>query len=80
MTCGRVALPSGGTAIICGLPKPKRCKCGRPGTLLCDWKVPSRKSGTCDEPICHGCATSPARDKDLCPAHAKAFEEWKARR
>ena len=82
MTCTRVALPGGGHAIVCtsGKVKAKRCKCGNPAPLLCDWKVPSRLSGTCDKPICATCATSPAPDKDLCQEHAKAFEEWKASR
>jgi len=44
--------------------------------LLCDWKVPGRRSGTCDVPICSRCTASPAPDKDLCPDHAAA---WKAR-
>lgn len=80
MTCERVTLPGGGTAIVCGTRKRKRCDCGRPATLACDWKVPSRKSGTCDAPICAGCTTSPAPEKDLCPAHAAEFEHWKEAR
>lgn len=80
MACRGVKLPDGGSAIICGLPRPKRCGCGRPSTLLCDWKVPTKRSGTCDKPICASCSTSPAPDKDLCPAHAAAFEAWKAKR
>ena len=77
MTCERVALPAGGYAIVCGTRRRKRCACGRPATLECDWKVPARKSGTCDAPICERCTTSPAPDKDLCPKHAQAFKEWK---
>jgi hypothetical protein len=79
MICQHVTLPDGGTAIICSGGKRQRCKCGRPATLLCDWKVPKRQSGTCDAPICASCATSPAPGKDLCPTHAAAFEEWKVR-
>lgn len=79
MACEHVSLPGGGSAIICGL-KRQRCSCGRRATLACDWKVPTRKSGTCDAPICASCTTSPMPDKDLCPKHAKAFEEWKAAR
>lgn len=78
MTCERVTLPGGGGAIVCG--PTRRCKCGRRATLLCDWKVPTKKSGTCDAPLCDRCATSAAPDKDLCAAHAVAFEAWKAAR
>ena len=53
-----------GVAIVC--TRGRRCPCGRPATLECDWKVPTRKSGTCDAPICTGCTTSPAPGKDLC--------------
>lgn len=80
MTCERVSLPGGITAIVCGTRRKPRCKCGQPAPLLCDWKVPGKKSGTCDAPICKRCATSPAPDKDLCPAHAEAFRVWKANR
>lgn len=73
MTCHRI-----GNAIVC--TPTKRCKCGRRATLECDWKVPTRASGTCDKPICKRCTFSPAADKDLCPAHAKAFATWKANR
>lgn len=78
MVCGYVSIPGGGTAIVCGIRTRRRCACGRPAPLLCDWKVPAKKSGTCDRPICQRCATSPAPDKDLCPEHATAFVAWKA--
>jgi hypothetical protein len=84
MVCQTVTLPGGATAIVCGpRQKRKRCvKCRGPADLLCDWKTPTEKRPrkTCDRPICAGCSTSPAPDKDLCPDHAVAFEEWKARR
>lgn len=77
MTCERVPLPGGGHAIVCGTrQRRKRCACGRPADLLCDWKVPSRRSGTCDKPVCDQCTASPAPDKDLCPDHARAYEDW----
>lgn len=79
MHCQHVRFPGGGTALVCG-PKPRRCKCGNAATLLCDWKMPSRKSGTCDAPICERCATTPAPGKDLCPKHAEAFEQWRQSR
>lgn len=80
MACKRVTLPGGIAAIVCGTRGARRCACGRKSTLLCDWRVPARKSGTCDAPICDQCSTRPAPDKDLCPAHAAEFEVWKARR
>lgn len=79
MTCDPVRLPGGGTAIVCSSRRRQRCKCGKPANLLCDWKVPAKKSGTCDVPLCSGCSTKPAPDKDLCPDHAEAFAAWKAR-
>lgn len=78
MPCQHVKLPGGGTAIVCG-PRQRvpKCKCGsgRPADLLCDWKV---GEGTCDAKICSACSTSPAEDKDLCPAHAEAWKAWLA--
>ena len=71
MTCHHLSLPDGTNAIVCG--PTRRCACGNRHTLLCDWKVPAKKSGTCDKPLCARCTTSPAPDKDLCSAHAA---EW----
>lgn len=79
MTCEHVSLPGGATAIVCSSGRRQRCKCGRPATLLCDWKVKTKKSGTCDAPLCSSCTTSPAPDKDLCPTHAAEFEKWRRR-
>lgn len=78
MVCEHVALPDGGHAIVCS--SRKRCACGRPATLLCDWIVPNRKSGTCDTPLCRCCTMSPAKDKDLCPTHWQAYQVWLADR
>lgn len=77
MTCEHVTLPDGGRAIVCSSRRRARCACGRPAPLLCDWKISGRR-GTCDAPLCNRCTTSPAPDNDLCPAHAEAFEQWKA--
>lgn len=79
MACQHVTLPGGGTAIVCGTRSRQRCACGKPATLACDWKVPTKKSGTCDAPICAKCTTSPAPDKDICPSHVEALEAWQAR-
>lgn len=80
MTCEVVTMPEGGRAIVCSSRRRPRCQCGRPAPLLCDWKVTSKRSGTCDEPICQACSTSPAQGKDLCPTHAEAFVHWQATR
>ena len=78
MPCTHVNLPGGGTAIVCTTSRTRpRCACGKPAPLLCDWKV---DAGTCDTPICAACSTRPARDKDLCPTHAKAWKAWKSNR
>lgn len=78
MACEVVELPDGNRAIVCGPRRARpKCLCGRPATLECDWKVPGRRSGTCDKPLCPACTHVPAPGKDLCPEHAAA---WKARR
>jgi hypothetical protein len=79
MTCERVTLPDGTRAIVCGSRRVRRCACGQPHTLLCDWKVKDRRSGTCDAPLCPRCTTSPMPGKDLCPTHAQAFAARQAR-
>lgn len=76
MVCERVSLPGGGAAIVCSPGRRKRCACGKPAPFLCDWKVPSRRTGTCDAPICADHATAPAPDKHLCPAHAADYAQW----
>ncbi len=78
MPCTTVRLPPGEAAIVC--TATRRCACGARATLLCDWKRPDRRSGTCDRPICQTCATSPAPGKDLCPEHANAWRAWQAAR
>lgn len=78
MGCEHVRLPGGHAAIVCS--PTRRCKCGRRATLECDWKVATRRSGTCDAPICAACARSPAPNKDLCPKHQIVFRQWKAAR
>lgn len=54
----------------------QRCGCGSLATLLCDWKVKAKRTGTCDKPLCEVCSYHPAPEKDLCPEHAA---EWKVR-
>jgi hypothetical protein len=78
MRCQRVKVGNT-TAIVCGSrPRLMLCRCGsgKLPDLLCDWKVPTKRSGTCDAKLCADCSDKPAADKDLCPQHAA---EWKAR-
>lgn len=79
MTCERVQI-GGHVGIVCGVRGARRCPCGHLATLECDWKVPGRRSGTCDAPLCERCTTRPAPGKDLCARHVEAFAEWKASR
>lgn len=74
MACHFVEV-DGVRAIVCTSGRAKRCRCGRVATRECDWKVPSRKSGTCDAPVCDRCTLSPAPDKDLCPEHAARWRQ-----
>lgn len=66
--------------IVCGGPKPKFCACGRREEFQCDWKVPGKKSGTCDRSLCAVHAQEVAPGKHLCPEHQKAYEAWQRRR
>lgn len=84
MPCHHVKIPGGGAAIVCVRTKKKqRCSvkdCVRPGTQLCDWKVPERKSGTCDALVCVFHTHNPAGHphKDLCPKHKAEWERMQA--
>ena len=73
MACATMKIPGGGFAIVCGLPKPKRCVyCGRPSTKLCDYPLEGQKKGkTCDRPMCDKCATHVEPDTDYCWPHAQ---------
>ena len=77
MGCETVQLANGARAIVCSSGRAKRCACGKRAGLLCDWKVKTRRSGTCDTPVCSSCSHKPAPGKDLCPAHREA---WLSRR
>lgn len=75
MTCRPIALPGGGTAIVCFVSRrTKRCKCGALATLLCDWKAGAGK--TCDRPLCAACAEEVAEEKHLCREHQAAYRSW----
>lgn len=78
MVCTPFKTVDGARGFICG-SRPRRQKCvgcGRPASLQCDWKVPTRKSGTCDAYLCAACAHEPAPDKHLCPTHTLAWQEF----
>ena len=69
VACRTIKLPSGDYAIVCGLPKPKRCACGSEASKLCDFPVrrrTGRRSKTCDAPLCKRCADHVEPDKDFC--------------
>lgn len=74
--------------IVCGSRRyrEQRCKCDQVATKLCDWimtranRETGAKQTTCDEPLCDGCATTPAPDKDLCGKHAESWATHKANR
>lgn len=75
MVCKVFTTPDGGKGFMCG-PNVKRetCACGMSAPFLCDWKTGEGR--TCDKPLCGVCATSPAKGKDLCPAHALEWKAW----
>lgn len=70
MPCRSIPMPGGGAAIVCGPrpPRTSRCQCGARAELVCDWPSDTRKSGTCDKPICETCARN-VDGKDFCPFH-----------
>lgn len=81
MACEHVKMPNGGSAIVCSSDRRPKCSgCGKPARLLCDWKVPGTRYGTCDAPVCENYSVKPAEGKDLCPTHAAAYDQWCAER
>jgi hypothetical protein len=80
MSCEHIHFPDGSSVIICGLRRTKKfCSCGRIADFECDWKVPSRKSGTCDHGICKAHAQQVGPEKHLCQEHQKAWADWQTR-
>ncbi len=80
MTCEHIRLPDGNGFRLRHAASAEMRPVRRRADLECDWKVPGRKRGTCDAPICSRCTTSPAPEKDLCPDHAAAWQRWKEAR
>lgn len=73
MPCVRIALPGGGSAIVCtrGRRQP-RCSapgCRRSGAFLCDHPTPGGRRTTCSRAMCaeHRTMSGPL---DLCAEHA----------
>jgi hypothetical protein len=65
-----------GNAIICGRGSRKKLgKCQEcwvvEATVLCDGPVRLKgaRPGTCDKPLCRGCAMHVAPDRDYCKSH-----------
>jgi len=55
MPCTVVDFGNGSRGFVCtSRPRFRLCACGsgQRATLQCDWKVPTRHSGTCDGWIC----------------------------
>jgi hypothetical protein len=80
--CEHIKLANGTHVITCGDRASHRyCElCGREAVALCDWKIPSKESGTCDRPVCSRHSRQVGRGKHLCPEHQDAYERWKAKR
>lgn len=83
MGCEQIPLLGGGSMIICSRggrrmntkPVCSVPDCERLAGFLCDWKLGGRKAGkTCDAKICEVHALRVTDDKELCPAHAKAWD------
>jgi hypothetical protein len=74
----RIETPTGPiVGIMCSRgqhPRAKCSVCGKPSTLLCDFKLDIGK--TCDKPLCRKCAVHPVayEDIDYCPTHRAAME------
>lgn len=78
--CDEIKLVNGSTVLICGTGASQFCVvCGRLATALCDWKVSTRNTGTCDRPICQTHGKQVAAGKHLCPEHQVAYQGWKRR-
>src|SRR3954469_4147829 len=60
--------------------------CGYISERQCDWLMPERGPGPdgggarCDRWLCRYCATPYPGDRDLCPAHERAYRTWLATR
>ncbi len=81
MHCTHVHIPGLGEAIVCtsGRRRPKHCiECDRVARFACDWKTGGGE--TCDRQLCPVHAEEVAENKHLCPAHSKAWAQWRAQR
>lgn len=76
MTCRTTDLGNGVAVIACSRGERKRSPCAicddLPHEVLCDFPLSGRKAGkTCDMKLCRRCASHVAKERDLCPAHAR---------
>lgn len=73
MICEHVQMPGGGFAIVCHRGSRRRCSVCKNAwaDLSCDFPTPTRKSGTCDKPLCTACAVKMGEDLDFCPSHPR---------
>lgn len=64
-------LPGGGVALVHTSRPTKACSIceSRLAAYVCDFPTPSRKTRTCDKPLCDQCRVSPEPDIDYCPTH-----------
>jgi len=71
MACLRVALPDGGTALVCTMRRRRRpcVQCGAVAPFLCDAPV---GGGLCSRPLCGRCRIHVPPGKDFCRAHRAA--------
>lgn len=77
MPCIPFQTPDGARGILCtGRRGRRRCSACKNAwaSLECDYPAPNRKSGTCDKPLCTGCAVHVGQDLDHCPNHPRGVE------
>jgi hypothetical protein len=71
MPCTPIKLSDGTVMIARGRSPRRRCSaCGiHWADLACDEPDERHRSGTCDRPLCSGCAVHVEPDNDYCPTH-----------
>jgi len=79
--CEQIRLANKTIVIACGDRASHRycAVCGREAVALCDWKIKTKESGTCDRPVCARHTKQVGRGKHLCPEHQGEYERWKVR-
>lgn len=78
MACRPIYVAPGITAIVCGMPEPKRCRyCGAEAVALCDFKVPGSRR-LCSAPMCAAHSHHEDPNKDFCRLHWRAVQTERA--